>query len=166
MGFTTQLTVQTLHINLTDTFRTAHHVSWIHSLIRRYHHEFLHSVLHTQISNDLRSVDIIQHCLTRIILHHRHMLICCSMEHVIRSILIEQSIHSGYSIDTSHNHLRINIRIVLCHHQTDIMLRSLCLVYQNHLLRFERSYLTNHLRTDRACRTSNQNAFIFQQFSN
>ena len=164
MGFTTQLAVQALHIYLTDTLTATHYIGWVHSLIRRYHHEFLHTILHTYISNHLRSVNIIQHRLTWVILHHRHMLICSCMEHIIWSVPVEQSIHSGYTADAGHNHICIYIREFPCHHKTDIMLRGFCLVYQNHLLWFERSYLTNHLRTDTACRTGNQYAFILQQF--
>ena len=52
--------VEALDINLTDTLRTSHHIGWIHGLIGRDHHEFLHTVFHGHVGDDLGTIDIIQ----------------------------------------------------------------------------------------------------------
>ena len=154
--------VETLHVDLTDTLRTTHHVGRIHGLVGRDHHELLHPVFHGVVSDDLRTPDIVQHSLRGVVLHHRHMLVGSSMEHVVRPERTEDLLHTALTADTRHHHLRLNVREVPRHHQTDIVLGRLGLVDEHHLGRFEGGHLAHHLRTDTTGRTSDQHTRTLQ----
>ena len=158
-----QSPVQTLHIDLTDALRASHHVRGVHSLVCRNHHELLHPVFHAQVCDDLRTVYIILHSLRGVVLHHRHMLVGGSMEHIVGPELPEDLLHPVFLADTCHDGLSRNLRILILHHQTDIMLRRLCLVDQEQGSRSEIGDLTHHLTADRACRPRNQHTLAFQE---
>ena len=127
------LLVQRLHIDLTDTLRTAHHIGGVHSLVGRDHDKFLHPVFHGHIGNHLCAIDIVQNSLRGVVLHHRNVLIGSSMENVVRPVHAEYGIHSGLAVYRGDDGLSLHIRKLLGHHQSDVMLRCLCLVYQDHL---------------------------------
>ena len=157
--------IKRLYIDLADTLRTSHHVSRVHSLISRYHHKLLHTVFHTQVGNHLGTIDIVLHGLAGVILHHRHMLIGCSMEHIVRTETLENLLHTILLTDRSNHSLSLDVSKLLLHHQSDIMFRSLSLVYQHHSCRLELSHLTHHLRTDGTSRTGNQHTLTTEKFA-
>lgn len=155
--------VQALAVNLTDTLRAAHHIRGVHRLVRRNHHKLLRAILHRQVRNHPRTVDIVLHRNRRIILHHRHMLIRCRMEHIVRTVLRKDTLHVRLVCNTRHNRPVLDLRKLLRHHQPDVMHRRLRLVNQHHLRRFEARHLTHHLTTDTARSTRNQDLLAFQQ---
>ena len=73
------------------------------------------------------------------------MLIGSCMEHIVRAEALEDTLHVRLVADTRYHRFGRDIRILVLHHQTDIMLRGLCLVDEHHRSRFELSHLTNHL---------------------
>ena len=158
-----QRLVETLHIDLTDSLRTTHHIRGVHSLVGRDHHEFLHTVFHTQIGDDLRTIYIIIHGLRRVILHHRHMLIGGGMEHVVGLELTEDLLHTALVADTRHHGLRGNLRESLGHHQTNVVLRGLGLVDEHQRSGLELGHLTHDLRTDTTGRTGDQHSLVGEQ---
>ena len=125
------LTVQCLTVYLTDTFRATHHIRGIHRLVRTDHHEFLRSVFHRQVSNHTRAIDIVLYRLLRIVLHHRHMFIGSGMEHIFRLVFGKDILHASLFTDTRHDGFRFQGWEILLHHQSDVVHRCLCLVYQD-----------------------------------
>ena len=87
------------------------------------------------------------------------------MEHIVRTIDTENAIHPSPVVDTRHDNLSINVGKLFLHHQAYVVLRCLCLINQNHLLRLENCYLPHHLRTNGTGRTGNQDTFPSQQFT-
>ncbi len=160
-----QLAVERLYVDLTDTLRATHHVRWVHGLISRYHHKLLHAVFHAQVSDHLRTIYIIKDRLAGVVLHHRHMLIGSSMEHVVRTERLKHLLHTRIMTDARHQSFRLYIREFPFHHQADIVLRRLSLVYQHHGSRLIHSYLTHHLRTDTTRSTCNHDTLTTQQFT-
>ena len=92
------------------------------------------------------------------------MLICGSVEHVVRPVLTEHRLHSGLTVNTAHNHLTIHIREIPLHHEHNVVLGRLRLINQNHLFRLEFSHLPYNLHTYRPCRPGNQYSFLPQKF--
>ena len=142
--------IQTLHIDFTDTLATSHHIGRVHRLVRTYHHKLLGTILHRQVRHDTRTINIVLHRLTRIILHHRHMLVGRCMEHIFRTELLVYLLHTRCITNAGHDGMRLDTRMMFAHIQTHIMHRCLRLVYQNQLCRIIDSYLTHHLATDTA----------------
>ena len=93
------------------------------------------------------------------------MLIGSGMEHIVGFERREDLLHSLLLADRGHHGLCLDVGELLMHHQADIMLRCLGLVYQHHLGRTERGHLTYHLRTDTTCRTGDQHTLTMQQLS-
>jgi len=140
--------VQTLHINFADTLATSHHVRRVHGLVRAYHHEFLRSVLHSQVRHHARTIYIILYRLARVVLHHRHMLVGRCMEHIFRPILLINLFHPAGIANACHQGMCQDVGVILRHIQTHIVHRCLRLVYQHQLLRMVNGYLSHHLATD------------------
>ena len=155
--------IKTLYINLTDTLRATHHVSRVNSLIGRNHNELLNAILHAQVGYYLSTPDVVLNTFARIILHHRHMLICSCMEHIIRFKMTENFLHTVFLTDRSNHGFGLDIRIIVLHHQANIVQRSLSLIYQHHFSRFVDSNLTNHFRTDRTGSTCNKHPLSTKQ---
>ncbi len=158
--------IQTLNIDLADTFRASHYVSWIHRLVRRNHYKFLHPIFHGHVSNNLGTPDIVQHRLRGVVFHHGHVLVGSCMEYIIRTEVPEYLIHTVLSANARHDGLGINLREIFRHHESDVMLGRLCLVYQYHTRRIKACHLSNNLRTDRTGTPRNQHTATFQQLTN
>ena len=109
--------VEGLDVDLADALRAAHDIGGIDSLVRRHHHELTDAVLHREVGNDLCAVNIIQDSFRGIVLHHRHMLIGSGMEHVFRPELVEDGIHARFAADSGNHNVRIDMGILLGHHQ-------------------------------------------------
>ena len=157
--------IKTLTIDFTDTLRTPHHIRGVHRLIRGNHHKLLRSVLHGKVSYHTSSTNVILHSHPRIILHHRHVLIRCCMEHIVRPVFRENLLHTFLVCDTCHDGLSCNIRMFFSHFQTNIMHRSLSLIHQYQFGRFKFSHLSNHLTSDRPSSTCNEDILSMQQIS-
>ena len=67
------------------------------------------------------------------------------MEDIVRTETLEDILHVRLVADTRYHGLGRETRILVLHHQTDIMLWGLCLVDEHHRSWFELSHLTNHL---------------------
>ena len=154
-----------MHIDFTDAFRATHHVGGINSLVCRNHHELLDTIFHAEVGNDFCAVDIIEHSLRGVVLHHWYMFIGCSMEYKIGMIFAKDGFHTCYTVDASHDDIGLNIRKILCHHEADVVLGRLCLVNQNHSLWFVDSNLPNHFGTDATSGTCNQDTLVLQQLT-
>ena len=157
--------IQTLYINLTDAFRTSHYVGWIHSLVGRNHDKFLCLVFYRQVSNDASAIHIVPDTLSRIIFHHRHMLVCCRMEYIVRTIHFEDFLHTHLRTYITHYRFRLNVCKQPGHHQADVMQWGFCLVYQNKFLRTEPGNLSDNFTTDTSCRSRYQYLFAGKQLS-
>ena len=84
------------------------------------------------------------------------MLVSGSMEHVLGPELVEDGVHARLTADGGDHRVRIDIGILLGHHQPDVVLRRLRLVYQHHRCRLTSGNLTDHLGADGACRTRDE----------
>ena len=156
--------IQTLHINFADTLGAPHHIGGIHRLVRRHHHKLLCPILHSQVCNDTRTLHIITHTLSRIILHHRHMLIRRRMKHIIGTIYTENLLHAFLHANITHDGFRLDVGPFARHHQTYIMQRRLRLIYQNKLLRSKFGNLAHYLASDAAGSSRYQNTLSGKQF--
>ena len=151
--------VETLHIDLTDTFRAAHHVRGVHGFIGRDHHKLPHTVLHGQVGYHARTIYIIIDTLLGVVLQHGHMLVGCRMEQVVGPVLTEQRLHVLLVTDAGHQHLGLDLR-PLVHHQLDVVLWRLCLVYEHQQRGLELAYLLYDLPSDAACRARDHDTFV------
>ena len=108
--------IQALHIDFTDTLRTAHHIRRVHGFVGRNHHKFLDAILHAQVGYHLCTVYIVLHSLRGIVLHHRHVLVSSSMEYIVRLELLENTLHPVGLADARHHRCGLNAGVVLGHH--------------------------------------------------
>ena len=92
------------------------------------------------------------------------MLVGSRMEDIVRPEGAEDVLHTCTAADTGHYHLAGHIREILGHHEADIMLGRLRLVYEHHLLRLEAGNLSDDFHTDGAGGTGNQNALAGELF--
>ena len=60
------------------------------------------------------------------------MLVGGGMEHVVRHVVGEDALHALLLADGGDDGLRADLGEIPRHHQPDVMLRRLCLVYQYH----------------------------------
>ena len=153
-GVVSQFVVQRLDVNLTNTLRAAHDISGIDSLVGGNHHKLSGTILHCQVGNDLRTIYIIGDALRWVVFHHGDVLVSSGMEHILRSILLEQIFHVFLLTDATYNNLCLDVRPILVHHQADVVLWSLGLIHQDQFRWLIGSYLAHHLTanaTRRAC---------------
>ena len=155
--------VERLAINLTDALRTTHDIRRVHCLVGRYHDKFLGSVFHRHICYHARSIYIILHCLSGIVLHHWHMLIGCGMEHIVGTMHTEDALHTLGISDACHYCLAINIRIILLHVETHVVHGCFGLVDEHQSFWFEQCNLLNHFRTYRPSGSCYEYDLILQQ---
>ena len=73
------------------------------------------------------------------------MLVGGCMEHIVGLEASEDILHTLLLTDGSDHSLCLDMRKLLGHHQTDVMLRRLGLVNQHHRSRLELSHLPHHL---------------------
>ena len=92
------------------------------------------------------------------------MLVGSRVEHVVRTIHLEQSLHARVITDCRHHGLCFHIMEIARHHQADIVLWGLCLVYENHQLGIKLCQLAHNLRADTASRTRHHHTFATYQF--
>ena len=154
--------IQTLHINFTYTLAASHHIGRVHRFVRAHHHKLLGTILYRQVCHHTRTIDIVLHRLTWIILHHRHMLISRCMKHILRTELLVYLFHARCITDACHDGMSLHPWMMLIHIQTHIVHRSFCLVNQNQLSRMIDSHLANHLATDTTSRTCDKDTLISQ----
>ena len=157
--------VQALYVDFADALRTAHDIRRVHGLVGRHHHKLLHAVLHAQVCNHLRTIDVVLHSLRGVVLHHRHMLVGSSMEHIVGLELPEDSLHAVSLANARHHRLSLYLWIIVGHHQPDIVFRRLSLVNQYHCLRFILSNLSHQFTADAAGSTGNQDTATVEQFT-
>ena len=158
--------VQTLYIYLTNTLWTPHHISWIDSFVCWNHDKFLHTIFVCKISKYLCSINIILDTLARIVFHHGYMFICSSMEYIFRLIFLEHFFHSILFSDGCDNGMSFYVWPVLLHHQSDVMLWGFRLINKNHLRWIVRSNLSDHLTSNTACRSSDENSLACKHLTN
>ena len=137
--------VEALDIDFADTFAAAHHIGGIHGLVGGNHHEFPDSVLHRHVGHHLCRIHIVQHCLGGVVLHHGHVLVGRGMENVVGFEATEVEVHAGTVADRGDNGLHLDIRVILGHLQTHVVLRGFSLVDEHHGLRSEGRDLTHYL---------------------
>ena len=93
------------------------------------------------------------------------MLVGCGMEHVVWAELTEDCLHAVLLADACHHGVGDDVGIVLFHHQTDVVLWRLCLVYEHHLCGMIDSYLSHHLAAYRASRTGDEHLAAAEQLA-
>ena len=93
------------------------------------------------------------------------MLIGSSMEYVLRTELVEDSVHSRLAANSGDHHMHIDVGELLGHHQPQVVLGCLCLVDQHHSGRLTGGNLSDHLRTNRASRASDEDATTIEQLA-
>ena len=86
------------------------------------------------------------------------------MEDIVRTEGAEDALHAGAAADAGNHHLRVHLRELAGHHETDVVLRGFRLVYQEHFGRFERRHLTHDFHADRAGGTGDKDAFPGEHF--
>ena len=86
--------IKTLHVDFANSLATSHYIGWINGFVGRDHHKFLHTILDAQVGYYLRAVDIVEDTLTRIIFHHRHVLVSGRVEDVVGAKGGENLFHS------------------------------------------------------------------------
>ena len=67
-------------------------------------------------------------------------------------------LHAGAAVNAGDDHLARNVRIVLSHHEADVVLGRLRLVDKHHLGRLELGHLPHDFRSDRTGGTGNEDA--------
>ena len=155
--------IQTLHINLTDTLGTSHNIGRVHRFVRRHHDKLLHAVFDRQVCNDSRAIDIVTDALSRIVFHHRYMLVGSCMEYIVRSAFCKDFLHPFLHANISDDSLRFYIRPLFRHYQPDVMQGSFRLVYQYQFLRIELRHLPHDFAADASRGSRDENDFIRQQ---
>ena len=156
------MVVESLTVDFTDTLWASHDVGWVDGFVGGDHDELLSAVLHGKVSNDARTIDIVADCLTRVVLHHGHVLVSCCMEDVLRHMLGENLLHViliGYAWNDGE---ALEVFMVVGHKETHIVHRGLCLIDKYEFGWLELSHLTRHLATDGACCSGDEDALALE----
>ena len=93
------------------------------------------------------------------------MLVSSSMEHIVRTEGLEKTLYMTRVANACNHCFRRNIRELLCHHQADIVLRSLSLVDKHQGRRIKHGHLAHNLRTNGTGRTGNQYLLTSKQLA-
>ena len=157
--------VQALAIDFADSLAAAHDIGRIHGLVGGYHHEFLGSVFHSEVSYNACTVDIVLDRDCRVVFHHWHVLICCCVEYVFRFVSCENAFHVFFVGDTGDDGPVADVSEIVGHHHADIVHRGFRLVDECHFGRVEFGYLTDHFGTDGSCRSGYEDAFSCQELA-
>ena len=87
------------------------------------------------------------------------------MEHIFGAELTEDGIHTRHAADGGYHDVGIDMGILLGHHQPQVVLGRLCLIDEHHRCRPTGGNLTDHLRSDGACRTRDEDAATAEQLA-
>ena len=150
------VTVERLAVNFAQTFRTSHHVGGVYSLVGGYHDEALDAVFHAEVGYNLGALHVIVDGLAGVVFHHRHMLVGCGVENIVGMAGAEDVFHALFLHNAHHDNAALDVRKALTHHQTNVVLRRLGGVDENHFARFKHGYLAHHLGAYAAGRTRYQ----------
>ena len=85
------------------------------------------------------------------------------MEHIVGTECGEDAFHAVAVGNRGDDGIRFNGRIIVSHHQADVVLRSFGLVYQHQFCGMEQTYLPNHLAADTTCRTRDEYLLTFKK---
>ena len=161
-AFLLHLPRQSLHINLADALRAAHHVGGIDRLVGGDHHEALDLVLHGQIGKDLGAHDIVLDGLGDIVLHHRHMLVGRGVEDVLGAILVEDFLHPGLVGDVGNDGGGVDFGPFFLDFQADVVQRGFGRVDQDELEGIEHRHLPHDFTADGAGGARDEHALPLQ----
>lgn len=145
-----------LHVDLGQTFCTAHDVGRVDGLVRRDHNHLLDVIFDTLVRHVARAGNVGQNGFAGILLHQRHVFVGCCVEDHLRTIGAEDEIQTrnhAYVADYG-NELQIGVAILQL--EADVVHRRLGVVEQHEFLDSERRQLAAQLRTDGPRRARNQ----------
>ena len=103
---------------------------------------------------------------TRVLLHHRYMLIRCSMKNIGRTMLIEYGLHAISVCNGRNNEHYIKIIPFFTYFQHQVMHRRFSLINQYQLGRIVCSNLADHFTSNTSCCTSYHNNLTTEQIPN
>ena len=141
---------QRLGVDLGQTLGAAHHVAGIHSLVGRYHHKLVDAVFQCQVGNVACAHHVGEHCLGGVLLHHGHVLVGSSVEHIFRAIACKGSFHAVAVLDVAHVEHDVDVGKLLLHLEGHVVHRGFGLVYEHDFAGFVGGYLAHNLAAYRA----------------
>ena len=152
--------VEGLAVDLADTLGAAHDIGGVDGFVGGDHDELLGAILDGEVGDDMGAEDIVLDCHSGVVLHHGDMLISCGMEDIVGTVLGEELIHAGLVADGGDDGEGLDIGEAVGHHQSDIVHRGLGLIDEDHLTGMEEGDLVDHLATDRACSTGDEDDLV------
>ena len=144
-----------MSVSLCQTLGAAHHIGWVHSLVGRNHHKLIHIVFERKVGNVFRAHHIGEHCFRWVEFHHRHMLVCRSVEHESWTVFGECTLHTVAVLNVAHKEHDVGFGEFLLHFECHVVHRGFGLVDQDDFLSLISCHLTNDFATNRATGAGN-----------
>lgn len=145
-----------LHVDLGQTFRTAHDVGRVDGLVRRDHDHLLDVVFDTLVRHVTRAGDVGQYGFAGVLLHQRHVLVGCRVEDHLRTVGAEGEVQTRDHANVADYGDELQIGEAILQLEADVVHRRLGVVEQHEFLDSERRQLAAQLRTDGPRRARNQ----------
>ena len=153
-----------LRVNLSDTFGGTHHIGRVDGFVGRNHDEFLHAIFHGQVGHELGAKHVDKHGFVSVLLHERHMLVGCSMEHHLRMVSLKDHSHANwvFHVGDNESHLVAHLLEIGCvvHLKLEVVHRRLGLVEHDEFGGVVMHHLTANLASDGTGSTRDQYHFV------
>ncbi len=86
------------------------------------------------------------------------------MEYIVRPECLKDMLHAGAAADAGDHYLRLHLRELAGHHETDVVLRGFRLIQKHHFGGLETGHLTHHFQADGTGGTGNEHPLAHQLF--
>ena len=153
---------QGLDIDLGKALGAAHDIGRVHGLVGGDHHHLLHVVFDAFVGHVARACYVHQHCLARVLLHQRDVLVGRCVEDHLRAPFAEGIVQAGRETDVTDDRDEVQIRVPVLEFKTEVVHRCLGVVVEDKLLDPEAGELAAEFGSDGSCRSCHKNGLVLE----